>query len=788
MKQVIGKKNLIAKRLILGVVLFSTLLTLITTSVQLYFDYRQSVNAIDDNLYEIQVSSLPIIVNSVWVVDHKQIDTQLKSLVKLQGVEYLAISVNDKIRWQAGRADYNSVIENRVPLEYNYKDQIQNIGTLIILSDLSEVYDKLIEKAFLILVSNGLKTFLVAGFIILFFHLLVSRHLYQLLERLQRFQPQNNNAPLLFKRRKNTRSEADELDLLAEAFNNLEANTRESYKKLFNEKEKSLITLNSIIDGVIVCDNYGAVEFLNPVAEDLTGWRNEEAATQSIADVFNVVHETSRERVSEFTQLAMTSKEVQHSLDQSILISQSGSEKAVKYSAAPIVGVDQNVLGTIIVFHDMTSSRQLTQELKWFASHDPLTRLANRREFERQLQLAIDDQRNAAKSHILLFMDLDQFKVVNDSCGHAAGDNLLRQLTSLLGSQIRQSDLLARLGGDEFGVLLHDCSSHKGLQIAEQLRVITEGFRFNWKGKVFRIGVSIGFVVIDEKDSVRNYIHHADTACYEAKEGGKNRIHVFKSEEGALKEAELEWINRISDAIDNNQFILHVQPIACCESLKTHHYEVLVRLLSDNKIIYPNEFIPLAERYGIMSNIDRWVISQTFSWLKKQQVNKPKVAINLSGACLGDVEFSAFVAEHFADGIVQGEQVCFEITETTAIANISQALSLISNLKKLGCSFALDDFGSGLSSFAYLKNFPVDYLKIDGAFVRDMVDDPIDLAMVQAIHQVGKVMNIETIAEYVENDAIVKACQEIGINYLQGYGLGKPEPITRLFVDQKIEN
>jgi diguanylate cyclase (GGDEF)-like protein/PAS domain S-box-containing protein len=785
MRQLFRKDNLIAKRLIVGVVLFSTMLTLLTTSIQLYFDYRRSVEAINEHLHQIEVSSLPTIVNSVWVIDNDQIQTQLESLVKLQGIKHLEIVVGDEVRWQAGNHKNTSVIERSFLLEYKHQNRMTNIGTLRVLANLDEVYAQLRDKILVILITNALKTFLVAGFIILFFHYLVTRHLYRLLEGFQNFRPHVINTQLTFDRHRKPDSLPDELDLLASAFNQLQENTRDSYQKLTNEKEKLHVTLNSIGDGVIVCDESCLVEFLNPVAEALTGWTNRDAVGQLVSTVFKVLHETTRERVPNPIEMAVSSGAVHHLSDHAVLISRSGNETAIEDSAAPIIGTGGKVLGAILVFHDVTSARQLTQELNWNASHDPLTRLPNRREFERRLQLAIPGHENETVSHIILFMDLDQFKVVNDTCGHVAGDNLLRQLTSSLELQIRKSDLLARLGGDEFGVLLHDCAIEKGLQIAEQLRKTVDSFRFTWQEKSFRIGISIGFVPIRENESVNNYIHHADMACYEAKAGGRNRIHVFQAEEGAVKEVELEWVNRITDAIDKNQFELHVQPIVCVESLKVHHHEVLIRLVSDNnKIIYPNEFIPPAERYGIMSNIDRWVISQTFSWLKNHTAHAPKVAINISGASLGDTEFSRFVANHFEDGLVQGHQVCFEITETTAIANMSQALSLISSLKELGCSFALDDFGSGLSSFAYLKRFPVDYLKIDGSFVRDMVDDPVDLAMVQAIHQVGKVMNIETIAEYVENDALVRACQDIGINYLQGYGVGKPVPISSLVFNE----
>jgi diguanylate cyclase (GGDEF)-like protein/PAS domain S-box-containing protein len=786
MQHVLFENSLIAKRLIVGVVLISALLTLLTTSIQLYFDYSQSVDEFDQHLYQLEISNLPTIVNSVWVIDRGQINTQLASLVALKGVEHAEILVDGEVRWKAGMHTDKVVIERNFPLEYLRHDRVENIGTLRVMANLDDIYTELLDKALIILITNAFKTFLVAGFIILFFHYLVGRHLYQLLEGFRRFRPQTNNAKLTFIRPKKPGAPPDELDLLASAFNHLQKNTWDSYQTLTTEKEKSHITLHAIGDGVIVADESSLVEFINPVAEALTGWKNKDAAGQPVSTVFKVLHDKTRAIVPDPIEMAITSGAVQHLGDKSVLISRSGTETAIEDSAAPIIGTDGNVHGAILVFRDVTTSRELTQKLNWHASHDPLTRLPNRREFERRLQLAIQSHENVTSSHAILFMDLDQFKVVNDTCGHSAGDNLLEKLTLSLQSQIRKNDLLARLGGDEFGVLLHDCSTEKALQIAEKLRKKVHAFRFTWQKRRFRIGVSIGFAPIRGNDSVKNYIHQADMACYEAKAEGKNRIHVFKEEEGAAKELELEWIARISAAIDADQFELHVQPIVSVDSLNVHHYEILIRLLSeDNKLIYPDKFIPLAERYGVMPNVDQWVIRQTFNWLKKHAAHAPKVAINLSGASLGEPGFAQFVANHFKDGLVQGNQICFEITETTAIANLSQALSLIKRLKKQGCSFALDDFGSGLSSFAYLKNFPVDYLKIDGSFVRDMVNDPIDLAMVRAIHQVGEVMNIETIAEYVENDELVSACQDIGINYLQGYGVGKPTPISTLVFNEQ---
>ena len=351
---------------------------------------------------------------------------------------------------------------------------------------------------------------------------------------------------------------------------------------------------------------------------------------------------------------------------------------------------------------------------------------------------------------------------------------------------MRRSDVLARLGGDEFGVLLLDCDSNKGKEIAEGLRSLVHEYRFGWENKTFRVGASIGMVEISEKGSIKDLMRFADLACYQAKDRGRNRIHVYQNEEGEVRESELMWINRITEAFENNRFELYAQPIVHGDTLEVHHHEVLLRMhLVDGTPAPPAMFIPPAERYGIMPSIDRWVVRKSFQWMQEHAEFQPKLAINLSGASLGDSLFPEFVTQIFDEYNVSGSQVCFEITETTAIANLSQALALINLLKTYDCSFALDDFGSGLSSFGYLKSLPVDYLKIDGSFVRDMVVDPVDHAMVQAIHQVGLVMGIESIAEYVEDESVIESCRKLGISYLQGYGVGKPAPLQNIYIENQ---
>jgi diguanylate cyclase (GGDEF)-like protein len=416
-----------------------------------------------------------------------------------------------------------------------------------------------------------------------------------------------------------------------------------------------------------------------------------------------------------------------------------------------------------------------------------LTGLVNRREFERRAELLLATIRKGKDEHALCFIDLDQFKVVNDTCGHVAGDEMLRQLTSVLQSTVRQSDTLARLGGDEFGILMEHCSLAHAQRVAASIQKAIQDYQFLWEGHSFKVGVSIGLVAMTRATpNLTELMMDADAACYIAKEMGRNRIHVYhtKDSEVARRHGEMQWVARIHQALDSDRLVLHAQVIVPLDGGSDRHYELLLRMLDeDGRLVPPGAFLPAAERYNLVSKLDRWVIGRAFALLVShpgflRQVNF--CSINLSGQSLAEIGFLDFVVAKLAEPGLDGEKICFEITETAAISNLNAATTFISTLKALGCRFALDDFGSGLSSFGYLKNLPVDYLKIDGMFVRDIIEDPIDHAMVKSINEIGQVMGMRTIAEFVENDVIVGMLTEIGVNYAQGYGVGEPRPFEEL--------
>ena len=556
---------------------------------------------------------------------------------------------------------------------------------------------------------------------------------------------------------------------------------------LFQEKELAQVTLQSIGDAVITTDAAGNIVYFNPVAETLTGWSQPEAQGLPLLKVFNIVNETTREPVQNPIAKALQEGRIVGLANHTVLIARDGQEVAIEDSAAPIRDRDGQIVGAVMVFHDVTQNRTLSRQLSWQSTHDVLTGLVNRQEFERRVEQALSSARSDYQSHALCYLDLDRFKIVNDTCGHAAGDELLRQITALLQDKIRKTDLLARIGGDEFGVLLNHCTLEQALQIANELRECVQAFRFSWQTQIFTIGVSIGLVSLDlNSESLAESMSAADAACYTAKNRGRNRVYVIQANDQELRQqrGEMQWVSRIAQALENDRFCLYAQPIASITAAAQNgdHYEVLLRLRDEqDNLVPPMAFIPAAERYNLMHLIDRWVIRTLFKeWSKVVSSDRSIYAINLSGSSINDDQFIDFLHEQFAAYPIAPRQICFEITETVAISNLTKASQLIRDLQQLGCRFALDDFGAGMSSFAYLKSLPVDYLKIDGGFIRNILENSIDDAIVAAIVHIGTVMGIRTIAEFVENDAILERITTLGVDYAQGYGIAKPSILIAL--------
>lgn len=554
--------------------------------------------------------------------------------------------------------------------------------------------------------------------------------------------------------------------------------------ELFEAKEQAEVTLHAIGDAVITTNANGEVVYINPVAERLTGWRLKEAIGKPLKEVYHLKSEDSEEFSSTAYQSSICSKSPD-THRHSVLISRNQAEHTVKDTESTLRKDDGTEFGRVIVSRDVTTERNLTKQLTWQACHDSLTALVNRREFESILQNILENETHFDKQYALLYMDLDQFKLVNDTCGHSAGDELLKQLSSLLSTNIREADTLARLGGDEFGLILDGCPVNEALRVAKEIIESVGDFRFVWKGKIFSLGMSIGLVMLDEFSKDANImLSAADAACFIAKDKGRNRVwlHHFDDEDVLQRHGEMEWAAKINSALERNGFTLYYQKVSpLIESEGGAYFEFLVRMVTEQgEIISPMAFIPAAERYGTMVAIDRWVVRNAFDWLRAQQKKlNPKdiYSINLSGQSLCDGEFLKYCIDEIARSEIIASCICFEITETAAIANWSHASEFVAALREKGCRFALDDFGSGMSSFGYLKNLSVDYLKIDGAFVSDMLKDPIDHVMVTAINQIGQVLGSKTIAEFVEDKSILDALLEVGVNYAQGFAIHKPQPL-----------
>jgi diguanylate cyclase (GGDEF)-like protein/PAS domain S-box-containing protein len=577
-----------------------------------------------------------------------------------------------------------------------------------------------------------------------------------------------------------------ERKLAEDSLRETNARLEQAAEALAQEKELAQITLASIGDGVIRTDAAGVVDYLNPVAERLTGWFSAEACGRPVGEIFNVMDESTGKLLANPVERCLQEEAVVELAGYSLLTRRDGRDFAIRDSAAPIRDRLGRIAGCVLVFKDVTQLRGMEREMMYLARHDPLTGLINRREFEKRLQHCLTTARDEERLHALFYLDLDEFKVVNDTCGHLAGDEMLKQVTGLLKARLRKTDTLARLGGDEFGVLLEDTELEDARRVGDSLRTEVRSFRFAWQERIFEIGVSIGLVPITgESLDMAQVLSAADAACYVAKESGRNRMHEYQPDDSAVAEryGEMQWIHRIHKAFAEHRFFLYQQTIQPLRPKANEPplCEIFIRMIDeDGRIASPGAFIPAAERYHLIASIDRWVVHAAFVSLACRILShgdETCFAINLSGQSIGDEYFLEYVLEEMELTGVEPTRICFEITETAAVGNLTQAMRFIEVLKKFGCRFVLDDFGSGLSSFAYLKNLSVDFLKIDGAFVRDMVSSPVQRALVESIHQIGQVMGIRTIAESVENRQTLDVLREIGVDYVQGYGISLPEPL-----------
>jgi diguanylate cyclase (GGDEF)-like protein/PAS domain S-box-containing protein len=555
-------------------------------------------------------------------------------------------------------------------------------------------------------------------------------------------------------------------------------------------KLQARITLESIGEGVITTDTAGIIDYMNEAAEKLTAASRTLGIGKRLTDLIALVDENDRESLGDPVQQCLNERRRISLGRRGLMLTKQGErECSIELTASPIRSASGAVAGCVIIFHDVTEIRGLTRQMSYQASHDALTGLVNRVEFERRLESALKSARGTDVGHVVCFLDLDRFKTVNDTSGHLAGDNLLREIATLLKEKVRDSDTVARLGGDEFALLLIGCPLEKARQIADDVCHAVADYRFVWHDQIFDIGVSIGLVEIGhESGSAENVLGAADSACYVAKQHGRGRVHVYSARDEivARQRGEIQWLQRLQQALKENQFELFVQPIISVAGRVKEGpaIEVLLRMREENgEVILPSQFLDSAARYQLMSHIDRWVVQATLTAIASGSLRLPderSCSINLSGQTLGDEDFLEFVVEALDHTGVMPSQLCFEIPESAVVTNLDHAHRFINVLHGIGCRFALDDFGSGIGSFSNLKFLDIDYLKIDGAYIRDLETDSVNHAMVTAMIKLARTLDFQIVAEQVEDQASFDTVREMGVDFVQGFVIERPHELSAL--------
>jgi diguanylate cyclase (GGDEF)-like protein/PAS domain S-box-containing protein len=555
------------------------------------------------------------------------------------------------------------------------------------------------------------------------------------------------------------------------------------------QRSRAVATLDAMGESVITVDADGRIDYINTAAATLLGQRFDQVVGKTFPDVASLVDETDRHSLGDPIRMASTAGGRVSMGRRAVLVPAHGAaERSVELSVTPLKSESGETVGLVLVLHDTSELRGITRQMTYQASHDALTGLVNRREFERRLQEAMESAQTADAAHALCYLDLDRFKVVNDTCGHTAGDNMLREVASIIKEAVRDSDTVGRIGGDEFALLLVGCPLEKARQIADDVVHSVSDYRFVWKDKIFNIGVSVGLVEIGRGGGViEDLMNSADSACYVAKKQGGVHVHVYSAREeaSARHSGEIHWLQKLQGALRDNKFELYYQPIVHAQigGVRGPALEVFVRMEGENgqPPAPPAEFIRAAERYRLMPYVDRWVVQTVLSALGRGGMKLPvgrSVAINIAGQTLADSEFLEFVVDCFDHTGASPSDICLEVTESSVVANLDHARRFIAVLHGMGCEFALDDFGSGLSSFSTLRTLPMDYLKIDGTFIRNLAVDTVNQAMVAAMIELSRSLNFRTVAEQVEDQMSLDAARSMGIDFVQGFVIGRPQPLS----------
>jgi diguanylate cyclase (GGDEF)-like protein/PAS domain S-box-containing protein len=558
---------------------------------------------------------------------------------------------------------------------------------------------------------------------------------------------------------------------------------------LKKSKELAEITLTSISDGVITTDSRGTVRSMNPVAEQLTSWAADDARGRSVTEILHFTEDDGGKPLENPVFRCVQEQKVIGTGEKPLVSSRNGKPLLIQCTASPIRNFRSIIQGVVLVIRDVTEEQLLTRKLSWQASHDSLTGLINRLQFERRLKNTLTLAHSENSANALLFLDLDRFKLINDSCGHNAGDEALRQLADLLRNVIRRQDTLARLGGDEFGLLLEACPEKQALEVADSLRSAVADYRFIWQGKTFSLGVSIGLVPFGaEYSDISTLMRHADSACYAAKESGRDRVHIYRENDREIsrRQGDMLWVPRLHDALDHDHFRLYCQRIHPLQDhrIPGQHFEILLRLEPpEGPVVTPGAFIPAAERFNLMPSIDRMVFDKAFSTLGKVCTDCASFgyfSINLSAHTLNDKTFIEFLEQRLKESGADPSRICIELPESVVTSNFNRSATFIQHTKQMGFKLALDHFGTSISSFTYLKNLDIDFLKISAEFISNLVNSPVDRVMLKSVHDIAEAMGASTIAEHVENEEILISLKEMGLDYAQGPIIATPQPLDRL--------
>ncbi len=789
-------KGNLARKFTIYVVIASTAVTILTSAYQLYDDYLRDISEIESKLEELERTQLSGLSFQLWRYDEEGVQVASQSILDLNLIEYVEVRDNNDLFIAIGEKPLKSFREEEYPLYHKVRGENLQVGSITVLVTLEGVYQHIYDQLLVIIVGNTLKTFIVSGIILFVFFQLIGKHLTAIGTFANEYRVGLTEDKLELKRKVSKSQKGDELSFLVTALGDMQDRINSAVRDVIarEEAEKALRASDerfrdyaeSSSDWFWEMDENLNITYGSNFFFELTGIRPEDLYYKGRRALVNKELEDvkSEKWQKHFSQLK--NREPFRNFE-SRLMGRDNEIITISLNGNPIYTTEGAFLGYRGTGTDVSKQKKVEKQLEYQASHDALTGLISRYEFEQRVTRLLFSTSKEKNTHAMCFLDLDQFKVINDTCGHSAGDELLRQIGRILTNTIRKRDTLARLGGDEFGVLMEHCTLEQAQRVTNDILNVVMGYQFFWSDNVFRIGVSIGLVAITEASgNFTELLKQADAACYMAKDLGRNRIHVYHPDdtELAFRHGEMQWVARINQALDKDRLCLYAQPIISLDSGDNRHYELLVRMLDDNgDIIPPGSFLPAAERYNLIEKVDAWVVSHACTFLSQQRkfldhINF--VTINLSGPSLTNSSFLGSILSILNETGVPPGKICFEVTETVAVSNMNLAIGFIKDLKEIGCHFALDDFGSGISSFGYLKNLPVDYLKIDGMFVKDILENPIDYAMVKSINEIGQVMGMKTIAEFVENDETKATLKTIGVNYAQGYGIGKPEPLIDL--------